>query len=59
MTIQTAVLIETLVELGADVVGVPAIFSQPKIMRQPQRLQVSLFLLGRVNLKITGLLGTL
>ena len=62
MTIQTAVLIETLVELGAMFVGVPAIFSQPKIMRQPQlQLQASLFLLGRVNhLKITGIvLGTL
>ena len=30
MTIQTAVLIETLVELGADVVGVPVIFFDPR-----------------------------
>ena len=40
MTIQTAVLIETLVELGADVRWCSVIFSRPKIMQQqlsPQR----------------------
>ena len=34
MTIQTAVLIETLVELGAQVTGVLVIFFQLKIMQQ-------------------------
>ena len=48
MTIQTAVLIETLVELGADVTFLLVIFSLPKTM-QPQLSQqrVFQFTLGR------------
>ena len=50
MTIQTAVLIETLVELGAELHGVLVIFFQLKIMLLQQlQLQVFLFTLGKVN----------
>ena len=52
MTIQTAVLIETLVALGAEVVGLLVIFFQLKIMQllQLQRLG-SLFMPGKVKQK--------
>ena len=51
MTIQTAVLIETLAELGADVGGVPVISFPPKTtLLQPLPPRVSLYLLGRVKL---------
>ena len=52
MTIQTAVLIETLLELGADVDGHHVIFFLPKIMqllRSPK--PESLFMLGKEKLK--------
>ena len=48
MTIQTAVLIETLVELGAEVSWSSAISSLRKIMPlQPLQLQVFLYMPGR------------
>lgn len=51
MTIQTAVLIETLVELGADVRWCSCNIFQPRIMRQQLLLRlVYLFLPGKVNL---------
>ena len=48
MTMETAVLIETLIALGQKFVGLPAIFSQPR-MKQRQRLphKAFRFLLGR------------
>ena len=55
MTIQTAVLIETLVELAQMSDGVPVIFSQLKIMLLQLQQQEFQYLLGRVNhLKIIG-----
>ena len=56
MTVETAVLIETLVELGADVRWLAVIFSPLKIMLQP-RLQKQVFqsLRGKESLlKNTG-----
>ena len=51
MTIQTAVLMETLVDLGLNLGGLHVISSQPKIMQQQQWLQkVYPSLLGKVKL---------
>ena len=53
MTIQTAVLIETLVDLGAEVAGLPAIYTPRKIMRQQQlRHKESPFLLLKVRISM-------
>ena len=57
MTIQTAVLIETLVELGAEVTWSSCTFSQLKIMLLRQLLlQAFRFTLGKVLMKknLTG-----
>jgi S-adenosylhomocysteine hydrolase len=57
MTIQTAVLIETLIDLGADVRGVLATFSQLRITQQQQSQQQGFpYLPGRV--KLSKIIGT-
>ena len=51
MTIQTAVLIETLIELGASLDGVLVIFIQRRIKRQRLLQKKYQFLPGKVKLK--------
>ena len=52
MTIQTAVLIETLIALGAKFAGLPVIFFLHKIMLQlPSQKKVFLFLHGKMKQK--------